>query len=279
MMQLSLSIQMPDVEKTLPIAQFTGNLEEKLGKAAALGADGVELITTHPAQIDTVSLQERLTYHQLKPAAIASGGMAFAAGLTLLHADESISRVAQQRLDELIQLAGAIGAPVITIGSFRGRTNFVGVGARERLAGILREAGQQAGLHGVRLALEPLNRYETDFLFTVEETLVFLKEIDNPAVGVLVDTYQANIEEASRTGPFLQAIQAGKLFHVHIADNNRLPPGCGMIDFAAIVESLNAARYTGFLSAELLPHPDADTSARETLTFMRKLVPDTRLIS
>jgi sugar phosphate isomerase/epimerase len=276
MMRLSLSIQTPDVEKTLPVAQLTGSLEEKLEKAAALGADGVELITTHPAQVDATSLRSRLAYHRLQAAAVASGGMATAAGLALLHADQSVARQAQQRLEELIRFAGTVGAPVVTIGSFRGRINSVGEDARDRLAGILREAGQHAESNKVRLALEPLNRYESDFLYTVEETLEFLEYVHHPSVGVLIDTYQANIEEASRTDPFLKAIQAGKLFHVHIADNNRLPPGFGMIDFAVIVKTLDSAGYTGFLSAELLPHPDADASARETITFMRKLVPKER---
>jgi sugar phosphate isomerase/epimerase len=276
MMRLSLSIQTPDVEKTLPVAQLTGSLEEKLKKAAALGADGVELITTHPAQIDATNLRSRLDYHRLQTAAVASGGMASASGLTLLHSDQIVARHAQQRLEELIDFAGTVGAPVVTIGSFRGRISSTGEAARERLAGILREAGQRAESNKVRLALEPLNRYESDFLYTVEETLEFLETVHHPCVGVLIDTYQANIEEASRTDPFLKAIQAGKLFHVHIADNNRLPPGFGMIDFAGIVKTLDSAGYTGFLSAELLPHPDADTSARETITFMRKLVPNER---
>ncbi len=60
----------------------------------------------------------------LQAAAVASGGMAFAAKLTLLHADPTTAALACQRLDELIDLAAALHAPVVTVGSFRGRADW-----------------------------------------------------------------------------------------------------------------------------------------------------------
>jgi sugar phosphate isomerase/epimerase len=62
------------------------------------------------------------------------------------------------------------------------------------------------------------------------------------------------------------------LWHVHLGDNNRLPPGCGLIDFRAIVATLREVGYSGYLSAELLARPDPDTAARHTLTYMRSLL-------
>ena len=87
-----------------------------------------------------------------------------------------------------------------------------------------------------------------------------------------MDTYHINIEEASWTEPFRQVMAEDKLFHVHLGDNNRLPPGKGLIDFSAIVDTLAEINYTGYLSAELFPKPDPDTAARQTLEYMNTIL-------
>jgi sugar phosphate isomerase/epimerase len=271
-MKLSLTIQTPEVPAQVPVALLSGTLEEKLAKAARMGAAGVELITTEPASLDIAALHAQLDRNGLQVAAVASGGMAFAARLTLLNPEAQTAALARQRLDELIVLASALNAPVVTVGSFRGRS----VGNREsslsELAQALRRAGDRAAEAGVGIALEPLNRFEGDLVNNVAQGLEFLKEIDHPAVGLLVDTFHVNIEESSWTEPFRQAMIAGKLFHVHLGDNNRLAPGKGLIDFAAILHTLDEIGYAGWLSAELLPSPDPDTAGQQTLDYMTRLM-------
>jgi sugar phosphate isomerase/epimerase len=268
-MRLALAIQTPEVPAAVPVALLSGSLDEKLAKAAALGYDGVELITTEPASLDAAVLRARLEAHHLQVSAIASGGMAFAAHLTLLNLEAGIAAQARQRLDDLIDLAGRLGAPVVTVGSFRGRA----VGDKNRslanLAAILHRAGKRAAAQGVRLALEPLNRYEADLIHTAAQGLAFLKQVNHPAVGLLLDTYHVNIEEASWTDPYCQVMAAGKLFYAHLGDNNRLPPGKGLINFPAILSTLKQTGYTGWLSAELLGLPDPDTAAQHTVQAMR----------
>jgi sugar phosphate isomerase/epimerase len=205
-------------------------------------------------------------------AAIASGGMAFAAKLTLLHADPATAALARQRLDELIDLAAALHAPVVTVGSFRGRAVVDKENSLAELVRVLRRAGERAAKAGVRIALEPLNRFEGDLLNNVAEGLAFLNELNHPSVGLLLDTFHVNIEESSWTEPFRQAMQAGKLFHVHLGDNNRLPPGHGLIDFAAILATLQETGFTGWLSAELLGKPDPDTAGQQTIDVMTHLM-------
>ena len=165
-----------------------------------------------------------------------------------------------------------MGAPLVTIGSFRGRLAAVGEDGRERLRVVLREAAAYAQERGIRLALEPLNHYEMDFLNRAEEVLSFIQEMGHPALGVLLDTYHFNMEESSWTEPFRRAMVAGKLWHVHLGDNNRLPPGRGLINFHAIIAILREAGYRGYLSAELWARPDPDTAARQTLAYMRALL-------
>lgn len=269
-MLLSLAMQTPEVPLPVPVALLSGRLEEKLAKAAAMGYDGVELITTDPASLDTASLRSLLRANSLRVSAIASGGMAFAAKLTLLHNDPAMAAVARRRLEQMIDLAADLGAQFVTIGSFRGRTVNGVVRSQQELADVLRRAGKRAGDCGVRLALEPLNRYEADLFHTAAQVLEFLGEVDSPAVGILLDTYHLNIEECSWTEPYRQVMAAGKLFYAHLGDNNRLPPGQGLIDFRCILRTLHEIGYDGWLSAELFPKPDPDTAAHQTADTMRK---------
>jgi sugar phosphate isomerase/epimerase len=172
----------------------------------------------------------------------------------------------------LIEFAAAVAAPLVTIGSLRGRLAAVGANGQARLAEILWVAADRAGRVGVRLALEPANRYELDFVNTAADGLAFMAQVAHPALGLLLDTFHVNIEERSWTEPFAALMAAGKLWHVHIGDNNRLAPGQGLIDFPAIVGTLRRSGYDGYLSAELLARPDADTAALQTLSYLRPLL-------
>jgi sugar phosphate isomerase/epimerase len=277
-MKLSLCIQTPDVEPTLPVALLSGSFADKVNQAARLGYDGLELMVVAPVNIKALSLYGTMADEGLEVSAIASGGLAFAAGLTLLSPNPRIAAQARQRLSELIVFAKAMYAPVVTIGSFRGRAAGLNQAAndpqagRKKLVEILQSAGEEAEELGVRLALEALNRYEADLVLNVAEGLELLEEVGRPAVGLLVDSYHVNIEETSYDEPFRRALEAGKLYHVHLGDSNRLPPGQGHIDFAAVVSTLEAGNYAGYLSAELLPRPDPDTAARQTIEFMKRLI-------
>lgn len=271
-MKLSLVIQTPEVERQVPTALLSGSLEEKLSKAAQFGADGVELMTVEPSRIDLKVLRNRLRENGLQVSAVASGALAFAAGLTLLNPDATKQALARERLNELILFASQLGAPLVTIGSFRGRLAWGGPTARDDLLRILRESSQFARMHGLQIALEPLNRYEADLVNNVQEGLDFITEVGEPSIGLLLDTFHVNIEEQSWTEPFQRALQASRLLHVHLGDNNRLAPGQGMINFGLVVNTLRLGGYNGFLSAELLPRPDPDRAARLTLDYMRPLL-------
>ena len=271
-MKLSITIQTPEVPRPIPVALLTGSLEEKMSKAAGWGADGIEFMTSNPKDLDPAEIRSCLRAYGLDASAVATGAITMSLGITLLHSDSACANLARTRLYELIDFASAIGAPLVTIGSFRGKLTYVETGGRELLADTLRSAATYAQQASVRIALEALNRYEGDIVNNHEEGLAFLAEVNHPALGLLLDTYHVNVEESSWTRPFQRTLQAGKLFHVHLGDNNRLPPGRGLIDFAAILAVLRDNDYAGYLSAELLARPDPDTAAKETLSYIRSLM-------
>ena len=271
-MKLAITIQTPEVPAQLPVALLTGSLEEKIRKAAEYGAHGVEIVPTQPASLSAADLSGMLRANGLGISGVASGAMLFAAKLTLLNPDPAIAELARQRLAELIVLASDLEAPVVTVGSFRGFERDGAGQTRQDLMAILRQAGDLAAPRGVRLAIEPLNRYEGNLINNVHQGLDFLRELNHPAVGLLLDTYHMNIEEASWVEPIQHAAGAGKLFHVHLGDNNRLPPGKGMIDFRGVLQALHAVGYDGWLTAELLGRPDPDTAARDTVQTILPLI-------
>ncbi|MHB0856431.1 MAG: sugar phosphate isomerase/epimerase family protein [Anaerolineae bacterium] len=271
-MKLALAVQTPEVPRTIPVTLLAGTFEEKLAKAAAWGADGVELMPADPATLDVESLRTALTRNTLQVAAIGSGAVGMSTGLTLLHAEADQARKALTRFHDLIDLAAALEAPIVTVGSFRGKLAFVGEGGRGQLVSALREGARYAAEKGVQIALEPLNHYETDLLTTSDEVLGFLDEVDHPALGMLIDTYHANFEEPSWMHAFRRPLEQGRLLHVHLGDSNRLSPGCGMIDFKEIVTLLGGLGYCRYLSAELLAKPDPDTAGRRTLRTMGALL-------
>jgi sugar phosphate isomerase/epimerase len=275
-MKLALATPTPEVEIPIPVALLSGTFSERLQKAARLGYDGVELMLVRPGQLDARAIHTQLSESGLAVVAIASGAIYLVDKLTLLASYVEVSRQATVRLHALIDFAAALEAPLVTIGSFRGRLAWAGgQSARKRLIEILQVAAEKGAERGVRLVLEPLNRYESDLLNNADEGLALIAEVGHSHLGLLLDTYHVNIEEASLTEPFRRGIAAGKLWHVHLGDSNRLPPGEGHLDFPSIIATLREMDYQGYLSAELLARPDPDTAAEATIAYMRQVVPGT----
>ncbi len=273
-MKLALATTTPEVKTPIPVALLTGSFGERMQKAARLGYDGVELMVVRPDELRVDDIHTQVSKVGLEVAAIASGAIYMTDKVSLLASDPEVSRRAAIRLDALIDLAAALEAPIVTIGSFRGRLAWAGgTEARGKLVDILRMGAEKALRQGVRLVLEPVNRYEGDIVITAEEGLGLIEEVGHSHLGLLLDTYHANIEESSVTDPFRQAMAAGRLWHVHLGDSNRLPPGQGHIDFPGIVAALSESGYQGYLSAELLARPDPDAAAAATIQYMRQLVP------
>jgi len=273
-MKLAFATPTPEVNAPVPVALFSGSFSERLEKAAGLCYDGVELMVARPDEVDAAAIRAQVAGLGLEIAAIASGAVYMVDKLTLLATDADVSRRAAARLEELIEFAAATGAPLVTIGAFRGRLAWAGGHeARARFIEILSVAAQKAAERDVRLVLETLNRYESDIVNNTSEALALFEEVGHSHLGLLLDTFHVNIEEPSVTECFRQGMATGRLWHVHLGDSNRLPPGQGHIDFDGIVATLNEVGYKGYLSAELLPRPDPDAAAEVTIRHMRQFVP------
>lgn len=112
----------------------------------------------------------------------------------------------------------------------------------------LREAAEYADTVGVGLAVEPLNRFETYFLNSVEQSLRLVEAVDHRRLGILYDTFHANIEEKDPVAAI--ALAAPRLGHVHISENDRSTPGAGHIPWTETFRALVQSGYDGWLTVE-----------------------------
>ena len=122
----------------------------------------------------------------------------------------------------------------------------------------LRAAAIRAEKRGVCLCLEPLNRFETYFLNTLQDAARLVHDIGAPNVKIHFDTFHSNIEEQHPTEA-LRAV-AKDLGHVHISENDRTP-GTGHIDWKGILEVLKEIRYDGWLTIESFAQPEPALAA------------------
>jgi sugar phosphate isomerase/epimerase len=243
-------------------------LEESLPVLAELGYDGVELMVKSPEQFDIAATQAVLDRTGLKIAAIGTGPIAQERALSLSAADDAVRRQAIEAAEAALRLCAVWGA-CLTIGAFRGRCEPADVPtAKQRLADSLRQLLPLAERQGVRICLEPQNRFQCSFFRTVAETLPFIEQLGSTHLGLSLDTFHMNIEEASLEDACYTARE--RTFYVQLADNHRGPPGTGLFPFDRFPRLLAQIGYDGWVSMEITQSPDPISAARAAIAGFRR---------
>ena len=267
---IRLSIVLSAQPTHFAAATFQGELSRNLAYIATLGYDGVELAIREPALLDCDALAALLDRYTLAVPAIGTGQAWGEERLSFTDPQPEVRRAAIDRAKSHVPFAARVGAQIV-IGLLRGvvQPGVTFDQAWTWMADALREVAEAASVYDVKLCLEPLNRYETDLVHTVDEGLMLLEQVDADNVGLLLDTFHMNIEEVSLT----QAIRdvGTRLFHVHVADSNRHYPGAGHIDFGGVLQTLADVGYTGYVSGEFLPEPDAERAAAAAIHHLRSM--------
>ncbi len=252
---------------------FWDGLADGCQRAAALGFDAVEIFPPAADGVDARQLAELLAKYRLRVAAVGTGAGWVIHKWSLSHADPGIRSQARAFIRQIIELAGSFNAPAI-IGSMQGRWES-GVSRDQALAWLaeaLGELGAHAAARGQVLLFEPLNRYETNLLNRLPDTVKFLETVATPNIKILADLFHMNIEETSLAEALRNA--GARLGHVHFADSNRRAIGLGHTDVVPIIKALRDIGYQGYLSAEIFPLPDSDTAARQTIASFRRYAID-----
>lgn len=249
---------------------FKEDLEKNIKKVSSLGFDGVELAVRDPNYLDTEKVLHLVKESNLEVPAIGTGQAWGEEGLSFSDPNEKVRKMAVERIIEQINFAAHFGAQVI-IGLIRGiiKEGVFREEAEEWSMTCLRECAEFAWKKNIKLTLEPVNRYESNFINTLQEGIELIKRVDRFNIGLLADTFHMNIEEVSIYESIIKA--KDYITHVHFADSNRWAPGCGHLDFQKVVETLKKIHYQGYISAEILPMPDQDTAAEMTIKTLNQL--------
>jgi len=250
---------------------FAGEWQAALDAAVDLGYDAIEVSVRDPSDPAVVACDEGLRRSGLQLSAIATGQSFYSDGWSPTSDDPDIRSRLQERMCRIIDLASPWEAMVV-IGGVRG--TLTGSDAEKadqyrRAVDAVRSYGEYARQQGVSLVIEPINRYETNYINTIQDALQFISDVDLDNFGVLPDTFHMNIEEADLAESLRLA--GDRIHHVQFTDSNRLAAGRGHIDFRALVAVLRASGYRGYLSTETLPLPDSRTAAQQAIELFRTL--------
>jgi D-psicose/D-tagatose/L-ribulose 3-epimerase len=258
-------------------------------RIAGWGFDVVELPVEQVGDWDPALAARVLADHGLG----ASVSLVMGSGRELVRADAATVRSTQDYLRRVIDAAHDVGSPVAggpaytSVGRTWRMTGDERASAYAELAHRLAPVVDHAVAAGVVVGVEPLNRYETSLVNTVDQGLAAISGLPAEGIGLMLDLYHMNIEEADvvaaigRAGPRIAAVQA--------CGNDRGAPGNGTLDWPGILDALDAAGYAGPLVIESFTAdnetiataasiwrplaPSQDAIAVDGLTFLKELMP------
>lgn len=202
--------------------------------------------------------------------------------------DPAIRQAAIAHLDKVLDRCAAFGCEILcgpthsALGTFSGQAPT----EDEFKHGVdtLRQVAEKAKGHGVKIAVEYLNRFENYFLTTAVETARFVREVDHPSLKMMYDSFHAHIEEKDQAKAIASC--AKETIHVHVSENDRGTPGTGQVHWDSFWSGLKASGYDGYVTIEAfgraLPalaaatrvwrdlFPDPLGLCREGLAFMKQ---------
>jgi D-psicose/D-tagatose/L-ribulose 3-epimerase len=260
-------------------------VHELFPKIAEMGFDVVEIAIEDPLLIDINTVKKALDMYGLK--AIICG--AFGASRDLTSSDTSVHEncfsYIQACFDFCEELnTGFLGGPMY---SAVGKARMIPAEQRKMEWDLavknLRKVCVLAEARNLKIALEPLNRFESDLVNTAEDVLRMVKDIDHPAAQIMLDGFHMNIEERDVEKAIITA--GNKLLHLQVSENYRGTPGTGQTQWQAYRKGLEAINYTGTVTIESFTpdnkelagavcfwHPMAesqDSFASEGLAFLK----------
>jgi D-psicose/D-tagatose/L-ribulose 3-epimerase len=266
----------------------TDVIRQRAPLVKALGFDAIELPLEDPSHWTASEVRPILEETGLTAGVCAAMGP----GRDLTSLDRKVVEATQDYLRACIHRAAEIGVTVVAgpMYSPTGQTGPIDFFARERIIGALVENLAPliacAEVHDVRLAIEPLNRFETSLFNTVEQTMPLIEAVHHPSLGLLLDTFHMNIEERDPGAAIRRA--GDRLVHFHACGNDRGAPGHDAIDWIAIRDALADIDYRGAVSIESFTSanqtiataasiwrplaPTQDDIAAEGLSFLRGLL-------
>jgi D-psicose/D-tagatose/L-ribulose 3-epimerase len=223
-------------------------IEVTIARLGKCGYDAIE-ISGEPERYDTKVVGKLLSDHGLK----CWGSVTLMLGdRNLLTANEANRAMSVKYVTDSITMVKELGGEEITIVPCTVGKLIPEADPDDEwrwAVQSLKQCYEHGMKEGVRLAIEPLNRFETYFVNRHDQALL-LAEAVGPTCGICLDAFHMNIEERD----MLQAIRnsASRLNDFHVADNNRMACGMGAFNWKAIIDTLKQVGYTGALTVEFV---------------------------
>jgi sugar phosphate isomerase/epimerase len=220
--------------------------QEEIELIKSSGADFIELAVTGIMNNDIDRLKNLLDESHLRA---YSFNVFLPGDLPITGPSVDEGRI-QSYIREALRRVNLLGGEIIVFGSGRARSipeGFPKEKAREQIVDFLNLVSRYAEEYDIRIAIEPLNKKESNIINTTLEALEFANIIDNSYIGVLIDTYHADLEGEPLSN--LERIK-DRLYHIHVSDRGRISPGKGDYDFKSFFSYLKGIGYNGAISIE-----------------------------
>jgi len=250
-----------------PIVFRDGNLKQNIKDMKSLGYQGVDLFINKKTDGEIAEIKRMFDDECIEINTYLAIFLA-EMGVKLSEIDNNKRKRDVKLFMEQIDKAKIIGANSIALGFIRG-----GIGENDnysdcakRLAESLNVVGEYAYKNEIVIGLEPINRYELNFLNSVEETVEFINKHNFKGVGVLADTFHMNIEDTSFYESILSA--KGLISNIHAPSSHRQATGTGHLDYDEIFKALLNINYDGYITLEAFAQPDAITCAKMSAQFI-----------
>jgi D-psicose/D-tagatose/L-ribulose 3-epimerase len=255
---------------------WTGNFDQShiplLAEIKAHGFDGAELPLFDPSTFPAADLRRGLETNGLESTICC----VLTGGTNIISDDAAVRARTRTHMENVVKAAAEVGAKMIAgplyspVGYLPGRRRNAdewkwAVECYQSLGPVLSE-------YKMTIAIEPLNRFETYFLNTAADAVKLCEEINHPNVGILFDTFHANIEEKD-IGQAFRSI-GRHLKHVHTCENDRGIPGSGHVEWNSVFAALRDLKYDGWLTIESFGFAIGEISAAAAIWRDLAVSPD-----
>jgi sugar phosphate isomerase/epimerase len=257
-------------KKALPSAfvVFRG-FEESIPLASKLGFNGIELALRNAGEIHVSEMEKLLRLNNLEVSAISTGQIYAESGLSFTTLDSGSRKKLFSVFYELIDLAAIFGKK-INIGRVRGQLQ---EGKEEQCRQLFNEAIEKICNYAINkqvdILLEPVNRYETNFINNLQEAweIIIQTKIDN--LYIMPDVFHMNIEDPVIETELLK--YRNKINYLHLADSNRHAPGWGHLSFKSIHDTLQSMNFDGWHAVEILPVPSPEAAGKQAINYLKHI--------
>jgi len=267
---IKLSVAIADTN-ALPSAfvVFRG-FEKFIPVAASMGYHGVELALKSASEINCAKLDCWLKDSGIEVSCISTGQVFADTGYMFTDSNPIRRKALVEIFKEMIDLAAVYGQ-LVNIGRVRGSLiPNDGGDSQKRFVGMAQELCAYARDKDVKMILEPVNRYEINFINSLEQGVELLKQIKEPNFKLMPDVFHMNIEDMTIGCELKKHIN--HVAYIHLADSNRLAPGQGHTNFENIFYSLKEVNYAGWCSVEILPFPEPMVAAKQAADFLIPII-------